>query len=131
MGPTFAVPNRCETSPGDVGGELSDHDLSTLAVRSLIEEAGLTPKPGLVDRRGNGAHHDLDLERLRRSAHALLPGLAAMARSASGEEPTPRLREALGRIGRVTERRMMAATGGSNAHRGAIWALGLLVASAA
>jgi triphosphoribosyl-dephospho-CoA synthase len=27
----------------------------------LIDEARLSPKPGLVDSRGNGAHHDLSL----------------------------------------------------------------------
>jgi triphosphoribosyl-dephospho-CoA synthase len=106
-------------------------DLSALAVSALLAEAELTPKPALVDRRGKGAHIDLDLARLRRSALALRDGFAAIARAASGEEPPLPLREHLGRIGREMEQRMLAATGGSNAHRGAIWALGLLVAAAA
>jgi triphosphoribosyl-dephospho-CoA synthase len=54
-----------------------------------------------------------------------------MARTAAGEPSPLRTREHLGRIGRDMERRMLAATGGSNAHRGAIWALGLLIAAAA
>jgi triphosphoribosyl-dephospho-CoA synthase len=106
-------------------------ELSTAAVSVLIEEAELTPKPALVDRRGNGAHHDLDLPRLRRSAQALQDGFAALARAATDEQPSLRLREQIGQIGRDMERRMLAATGGGNAHRGAIWALGLLVAAAA
>jgi triphosphoribosyl-dephospho-CoA synthase len=106
-------------------------DLSISAVSALIEEAELTPKPALVDRRSNGAHHDLDLGRLRRSAQALQDGFAAIAWAASGGTPSLRLREQLGRIGRDMERRMMAAIAGSNAHRGAIWSLGLLVAAAA
>jgi triphosphoribosyl-dephospho-CoA synthase len=117
--------------PENDGGDLFPLDLSSLAVSSLIEEAELTPKPALVDRRGNGAHHDLDLTRLRRSAQSLQDGFAAIARAADGEEPSLRLREELGRIGRDMERRMLVATDGSNAHRGAIWALGLLVAAAA
>jgi len=111
-------------------GVLSPVDLSTWAVSSLIEEAELTPKPALVDRRSNGAHHDLDLTKLRRSAVALEDGFAAMARTASGAKSL-RLREQVGRIGSDMERRMLEATGGSNAHRGAIWALGLLVTAAA
>jgi triphosphoribosyl-dephospho-CoA synthase len=106
-------------------------ELSTLAVSALVEEAELTPKPALVDRRGAGAHHDLDLARLLRSARALQSGFTAIAHTAWGLTPSLWLREELGRIGRAMEHRMVAATDGSNAHRGAIWALGLLVAAAA
>ncbi len=106
-------------------------DLPATAVAVLLEEAELTPKPALVDRRGSGAHHDLDLTRLRRSALSLYDGFAAIARTAAGQPPSLRLREQLGQIGRAMERRMMLATTGSNAHRGTIWSLGLLVAAAA
>jgi triphosphoribosyl-dephospho-CoA synthase len=40
-----------------------------------------------------------------------------------------RVREEIGQIARDMERRMLDVTNGSNAHRGAIWALGLLVAA--
>jgi triphosphoribosyl-dephospho-CoA synthase len=56
-----------------------------LAVSVLIEEADLTPKPALVDRRSNEAHHDLDLDRLRCSAQSLQPGFAEIARAAAIE----------------------------------------------
>ncbi len=106
-------------------------ELSTFAVSALIEEAELTPKPALVDRSGNGAHHDLDLTLLRRSARSMQEGFADIARAAAIENRPLRLREQIGRIGRVMEQRMLVATEGANAHRGAIWALGLLVAAAA
>src|SRR6202046_5461885 len=101
-------------------------ELSTAAVSALVEEAELTPKPALVDRRGNGAHHDLDLARLRRSAQSLQDGFADVARAAAVEESPLQLRAQIGRIGRDMEQRMLAATDGGNAHRGAIWSLGLL-----
>jgi triphosphoribosyl-dephospho-CoA synthase len=106
-------------------------ELSMAAVSALLKEAELTPKPALVDRNGNGAHHDLDLARLRRSAQSLQDGFAGIARAAAVEKSSLRLREQIGQIGREMEKRALAATGGSNAHRGAIWALGLLVAAAA
>jgi triphosphoribosyl-dephospho-CoA synthase len=105
---------------------LADH-----AVASLVDEALLTPKPGLVDRRGSGAHVDLDLDVMLRSAASLHPTFAAIADRAAGERPGQLLREDLAAIGREGERAMLAATGGSNAHRGAIWSVGLLVAGAA
>jgi triphosphoribosyl-dephospho-CoA synthase len=104
--------------------------LADLAVYALVDEAELTPKPALVDRRGSGAHGDMDLGMLCRSAHALRATFAALAARAHGRAPSQRLREELAAIGRCGEREMLAVTGGVNTHRGAIWTLGLLVAAA-
>jgi len=103
--------------------------LADLAVEVLIAEAMLTPKPALVDQRGPGAHRDLDLVRLVRSARSLHGAFLAMATLAIGREPDRALREQLASIGREAECDMLAATGGSNAHRGAIWVIGLLLAA--
>ena len=40
---------------------LTSRAIADLAVAALRAEAELTPKPGLVDRRGSGAHTDMDL----------------------------------------------------------------------
>lgn len=106
--------------------------LADLAVDALIDEADLSPKPALVDRRGNGAHTDLHLGLMHASALSLWPAFKEMAEAAIefGEIGLP-LREAVGRIGREGEQAMLATTGGVNTHRGAIWALGLLVTAAA
>ncbi len=106
--------------------------LADLAVDALIDEADLSPKPALVDRRGNGAHTDLHLGLMHASALALWPAFKEMAEVALelGEVGVP-LREAIGRIGREGEQAMLVTTNGVNTHRGAIWALGLLVTAAA
>jgi triphosphoribosyl-dephospho-CoA synthase len=106
--------------------------LADLAVDALIDEAELSPKPALVDRRGNGAHSDLHLGLMHASALSLWPAFKEMAEAALefAEVGLP-LREALGRIGREGEEAMLATTHGVNTHRGAIWALGLLVAAVA
>ena len=56
--------------------------LADLAVDALIDEADLSPKPGLVDRRGSGAHTDLHLGLMHASALALWPSFKAMAEAA-------------------------------------------------
>jgi triphosphoribosyl-dephospho-CoA synthase len=104
--------------------------LASLAREALIAEAELTPKPALVDRRGSGAHHDLSLERMRQSATAIEPYFAAMASCSQGHPIDGNLRSHLAAIGRYAERAMYQATQGSNAHKGAIWTLGLLVSAA-
>ena len=105
--------------------------LARLARQALIAEAELTPKPGLVDRRGSGAHADLCLDLLRRSANAIEPYFYEMAAVSRRAHPCQSIRERLAAIGRRAERAMFEATGGSNAHKGAIWALGLLVSAQA
>lgn len=106
--------------------------LADLAVDALIDEADLSPKPALVDRRSSGAHSDLHLGLMHASALSLWPCFKLMAEAAQehGEVGQP-LREALGRIGREGEAAMLVTTGGVNTHRGAIWAIGLLVAAMA
>ena len=79
---------------------LADH-LADLAVEALIDEADLSPKPGLVDRRSNGAHHDMTLALMHASAVALWPSLRNMAEAAQaiGQVGQP-LRATLGQLGR-------------------------------
>ncbi|CAM4232163.1 triphosphoribosyl-dephospho-CoA synthase [Paenibacillus xylanexedens] len=105
--------------------------LGELAVQALIDEAELTPKPGLVDLRDNGAHTDLNVELMRRSARALRPAFTAMGEAGWAQAADQSLRERLAAIGRDGEASMLAATGGTNTHRGAVWALGLLTGAAA
>ncbi|HEY6925084.1 MAG TPA: triphosphoribosyl-dephospho-CoA synthase [Steroidobacteraceae bacterium] len=109
-------------------GCVSPESVADRAVHSLIAEALLTPKPALVDRRGPGAHRDLSLDLLLLSAKSLQMSFTRMADCARGRLPSRSLREDLAWIGREAEQVMLATTGGSNAHRGAIWILGLLVA---
>jgi triphosphoribosyl-dephospho-CoA synthase len=103
--------------------------LAARAVRALIAEATLTPKPALVDQRGSGAHSDMNLLCLVRSARALQPAFLKMGLAANGRMPSQALREELGAIGRSGELDMLRATRGINTHRGAIWVMGLLLAA--
>jgi triphosphoribosyl-dephospho-CoA synthase len=106
--------------------------LADLAVDALIDEADLSPKPALVDRRSSGAHTDLHLGLMHASAISLWPAFKQMADAAiATSDINPALRETIGRLGREGEAAMMRTTNGVNTHRGAIWALGLLVTAAA
>jgi triphosphoribosyl-dephospho-CoA synthase len=124
--PAMRPPARWQRRP-----RLRALQLADLAIEALISEAMLTPKPALVDQRGSGAHRDLDLGRLLRSARSLHAAFLEMGTLAAGRQPDQALRERLALIGRQGEREMLTASGGSNTHRGAIWVIGLLLAACA
>src|SRR4051812_47051529 len=88
--------------------------LATAAETALIEEALLTPKPALVDRRGNGAHRDLNLKLMLRSARALREAFEEIAWVSFRIRDKQLLRDQLGEIGRAGEARMLKATAGAN-----------------
>jgi triphosphoribosyl-dephospho-CoA synthase len=106
-------------------------NLAILAVQALIEEAELTPKPGLVDKESTGSHHDMSIELMIKSARSLEQAFREIAKVSYGRGPSQDLREEIAAIGRQGEIDMFQATGGVNTHKGAIWALGLLISSAA
>lgn len=139
--PAFACARSRAHSVSELSGEVSrridewrratlPERISEAAVRALIREAETTPKPGLVDRRNNGSHPDMSLAMLLRSARSLKPYFRECARAGMKLEEAdafPTLRA----LGMEAEKTMLNATGGVNAHKGAIFSLGLLAASAA
>jgi triphosphoribosyl-dephospho-CoA synthase len=110
---------------------LSAAQIAAAAVAALHTEAQLTPKPGLVDRRGNRSHPDMSLALLAVSAESLRGPLRQCAEAARAIPLGVGLRARIGAIGRTGEQRMLAVTGNVNTHRGALWTLGLLAAGAA
>jgi len=100
--------------------------IAARAQRCLQLEVDTWPKPGLVSRVDSGSHDDMDAATFDRSAAALRPYFAELAAAGLRDAEMSVLR----RIGLAAERAMLAATGGINTHRGAIFGLGLLCAAA-
>jgi triphosphoribosyl-dephospho-CoA synthase len=100
--------------------------IGRLAIRSLYREAALAPKPGLVSPGSQGSHRDMDFSTFLRSLQALRPYFPAIAACGLQRPGFARLRV----LGIEVEADMLAATGGVNTHRGAIFNLGLLCAAA-
>ena len=99
--------------------------LAHLACDALQQELDTTPKPGLVDQHDSGAHADMDYRLMQRSIAALRPYFVRLAQA--GQEGM--LDHAtVSAIGIEAERAMLAATGGVNTHRGALFSMGLALA---
>ena len=105
--------------------------VSELAVQCLLREAETTPKPGLVDRRNNGSHMDMNLRSFVSSANALRPYFAQCVKI--GQRTAQMLPKDTFRLlrqaGIRAEHTMLDATGGVNTHKGAIFTLGILCGS--
>ena len=91
--------------------------MAFLAERALRLELDTPLKPGLVGPDSMGAHRDMDYAIMRKGIAAIRPFFPRMAMAGTPEE--------LRRLGIDAEKAMLAATGGVNTHRGAIFALGL------
>lgn len=96
------------------------------AIRALYGELSLAPKPGLVSPLDNGAHDDMTMATFMRSLFALRSYFMDIAAAGGMGAPFETLR----RLGLGAEKRMLAATGGVNTHRGAVFNLGFLSAAA-
>ena len=128
-------------------------ELSTLAVKALLDEAALFPKPGLVDPVSQGAHSDMDFTTLVRSAAALQQGFyecacigyESAAPFSAGVRPctsdsgisvaaaqpiAAAVRKRLRATGLALEKAMFAETRGINTHKGAIFIFAYLLGAA-
>jgi triphosphoribosyl-dephospho-CoA synthase len=106
--------------------------IAEIAIQALIAELILTPKPGLVDRRNCGAHHDMNMRTFLASARAIaewFPRFVEMG-LASADTPATQLLPIVRPIGVLCEKAMLQATGGVNTHKGAVFSLGLLCSAA-
>lgn len=154
----MSLVNKGDTAEGASAdrGEKADRvckELAALAVKALLDEAALFPKPGLVDPVSQGAHSDMDFTTLVRSAAALQQGFYECARigyksvapfsagvrpctSDSGISAAPAqpiaaaVRKRLRATGLALEKAMFAETRGVNTHKGAIFIFAYLLGAA-
>ena len=102
--------------------------VSQLATDALRQELDTTPKPGLVDCADSGAHSDMDYATMSRSIQAIHPYFTQLA--LAGFSKTLPQADALRQLGLETEKAMLAATGGVNTHKGALFSMGLTIVAA-
>ena len=119
--------NRMATAP--MPSDLPAPDLQAIgraATAALYDELALAPKPGLVSFVDSGSHTDMDAQTFVRSMNALRPYFIRIAELGYAHARF----DALQSCGLAAEAAMLQATGGVNTHRGAVFTLGMLCASA-
>ncbi len=93
--------------------------LGELAHRALRIELETPCKPGLVCPESSGSHRDMDFDLMNRALSALKAFWPRIAQASSTN--------ALQQLGLEAEKAMLVATGGVNTHRGAIFAVGIVL----
>ncbi len=100
------------------------------AEKALLYEVAATPKPGLVDRRDNGAHEDMDFFTFLDSIRALAPFFDDYFYAGYFHNDTmPELFRRIRTIGKKAEQAMMTATKGINTHKGANFSFAIILSA--
>ena len=95
---------------------------------ALVQEARLSPKPGLVDTVNNGSHKDMNLHTFEQSAVSLRPFFTqfVLKGMTTAHLPEKQILAEIRPIGLSAEKAMLKATNGINTHKGAIFSFGLV-----
>lgn len=107
-------------------------EIASLALRSILYESCVTPKPGLVDCHDNGSHKDMNIFTFMNSSSVLsdfFKKCAEIGIKTADARHEITFRE-LQKQGRIAEGQMLKSTQGVNTHKGAIFLLGLLCGAA-
>lgn len=104
--------------------QFCSEELACAAYDSLLDELYTTPKPGLVDRNNCGAHTDMDIPLLEKSAESLIPFFRDAVLMGMDRCNMSALRAR----GIEAEKTMFEVTEGVNTHKGMVYSMGLILA---
>lgn len=102
-----------------------------LALKALIREICLSPKPGLVDMNNNGAHQDMNFQTFIKSISAISSWFENFYQygKSNANMSTSDFLVNIRPIGLECEKAMFDATNQVNTHKGGIFAFGLLLST--
>jgi len=106
--------------------------VNNAAIKSLLYEVSVSPKPGLVDRFNMGSHNDMDMLTFVDSSIALNGYFydCCMISIDNKNLPYEKIFRLLRKRGVKADKDMLRATGNINTHKGAIFSLGLIASAA-
>ena len=97
--------------------------------RQAMQEQLDTPKPGLVDKRNAGAHTDMNYATMQTAIQVLVPHLVTFGQTGLfvADRTDAEVAHIAQQVGEAALADMYAATGGVNALKGTLFALGLFI----
>ena len=103
--------------------------MADFAREAMLEQLSVTPKPGLVDRRSTGAHTDLDYDLMQAAINAAAPHFVTFGQTGLfvAEKSDAELAAVMEKVGVSALESIAEVTGGVNACKGTVFALGLFI----
>lgn len=107
--------------------ELVSKEISSLAMKAILSEISLTPKPGLVDKFSSGSHADMSYQTFMDSTAAIAPffGELILEGFIFNTEDLTKALPVIRNIGLRMEAAMFEATHNINTQKGIIFLMGL------
>nr|WP_137597107.1 triphosphoribosyl-dephospho-CoA synthase CitG [Paucilactobacillus kaifaensis] len=107
------------------------NEITENALKALLYEVSVTPKPGLVDPHGHGSHSDMTVFTFIDSSVSLQSyfNQCVQAGLVFGNNDLTQLFETIRPLGIQAEKDMFAVTKGVNTHKGAVFSLGVFTAA--
>jgi holo-ACP synthase/triphosphoribosyl-dephospho-CoA synthase len=101
--------------------------LAYLAIKSILDEISLTPKPGLVDKQSRGSHKDMNFRSFTNSTAAISPLFEEMVSAGFSfkDKDFTKALPIIRNIGLRMESAMFQATGNINTQKGIIFLIGI------
>jgi holo-ACP synthase/triphosphoribosyl-dephospho-CoA synthase len=118
---------KIQTYLSEIRLEQLSHKIVSVAIRSILYELSLTPKPGLVDASGNGVHIDMNFTLFIDSTAVISQHFIALFRAGNDCKPDD-LKKSLPlirNIGLIMEKEMFNQTKGINTQKGIIFLMGI------
>ena len=111
------------------GGNVNPFDMGVLAKKAMLAALDTTPNPGLVDRETAGPHTDMDYSTMQKAIEAVAPHMVTFGQTGLflADKTDEQVSHVMQEVGRAALADMYQATGGVNALKGTVLALGLYI----
>ena len=103
--------------------------MAALAAEAMQKQLDVTPKPGLVDKNGTGAHVDLDYATMQKVIAMLVPHWETFAETGLflAEKSDAEVSAVMEKVGEAVIDEIFAVTDGVNVYKGTVFCLGLFI----
>lgn len=108
---------------------INKENVADLALKALLYEVSISPKPGLVSRYSNGSHKDMNFYTFVNSSISLREYFLKCFEYGTENDLNENFFQGLRSLGKEAEEKMFSATSKINTHKGTIFSMGIFIST--